>query len=209
MGAVGDPLGSGLVTNLARPGGNVTGLSSMAPDLGGKRLELLKEILPKISRVAVLWNSANPYSANSFRETKNAAQLLGIDIHSLGIERPDEVGSALVAIASQHSDALITVEDPFTIDSRRQIAEFAAAQRIPAIYGVREFVDAGGLISYGAQLADLFRRAAIYADKILKGTNPGDLPVEQPNKFELVINLDAARKIGLEIPPTLLSGPTR
>jgi putative ABC transport system substrate-binding protein len=178
-----------LGNNLARPSGNVTGLSLMAPELGGKRLELLKEILPRLSHVAVLWNSANPYSANSFKETQSAAQILGVNIQSLGVKGPDELDDALKAVESQHPNALITIEDPLTGGHRQQITEFANANRLPAIYGLREFVDDGGLIAYGASLSDLFRRSAGYVDKIFKGAKPGDLPVEQPTKFDLIINL--------------------
>jgi putative ABC transport system substrate-binding protein len=203
--SAGDPLGSGLVASLARPGGNVTGLSLMAPDLGGKRLELLKEILPQISRVAVLWDSANPYSALTFKETESAAKLLGIDIQSLRVKGPDELAGALEAIRSQHPDAAITIEDPLTVDQRQQITDFMSAHRVPAIYGLREFAQVGGLMTYGAALSDLFRRSATYVDKILKGAKPGDLPVQQPTKFEFVINLKAAKKVGLEVPATLLA----
>jgi putative ABC transport system substrate-binding protein len=203
--SAGDPLGSGLVASLARPGGNVTGLSLMAPDLGGKRLELLKEILPQISRVAVLWDPANPYSALTFKETESAAKLLGIDIQSLGVKGPDELAGAFEAIRSQHPDAAITIEDPLTVDQRQQITDFMSAHRVPAIYGLREFAQVGGLMTYGAALSDLFRRSATYVDKILKGAKPGDLPVQQPTKFEFVINLKAAKKIGLEVPATLLA----
>jgi putative ABC transport system substrate-binding protein len=203
--SAGDPLGSGLVASLARPGGNVTGLSLMAPDLGGKRLELLKEILPQISRVAVLWDSANPYSALTFKETESAAKLLGIDIQSLGVKGPDELAGAFEAIRSQHPDAAITIEDPLTVDQRQQITDFMSAHRVPAIYGLREFAQVGGLMTYGAALSDLFRRSATYVDKILKGAKPGDLPVQQPTKFEFVINLKAAKKVGLEVPATLLA----
>jgi putative tryptophan/tyrosine transport system substrate-binding protein len=205
MTSAGDPLGSGLVTSLARPGGNVTGLSLMAPDLGGKRLELLKDILPQVSHVAVLWNSTNPYSATSFKETQSAAQILKIDIQSLGVKGPDDLNGAFKAIESQNPDALITIEDPLTVGQRQSIADFATMHRLPAIYGLREFVQVGGLISYGAFLSDLFRRSAGYVDKILKGAKPGDLPVEQPTKFELIINLKAAKQIDLQIPVPILA----
>ena len=206
MTSSGDPLGSGLVTSLGRPGGNVTGLSGMVPDLGGKRLELLKEALPEISRVAVLWNPANPQSARTFKEAENAAHLLGIDIQSFGVTGPDELGGAFEAIRSTHPDALIAiVEDPLMFDNRQQITDFVAAIGVPAIYGLREFAEVGGLMTYGALLSDLFRRSAGYVDKILKGAKPGDLPVQQPTKFEFVINLKAAKKIGLTVPPSLLA----
>lgn len=205
MAPAGDPLGSGLVASLARPGGNVTGLSLMAPDLGGKRLELLKEVLPQASRVGILWNAANPYSALVFNETESAAQMLGIQLQSIEVRNSDDFDSAFEAARLQHPDALITVEDPLTINYRNQIADFAATNRLPAIYGLREFVEAGGLIAYGASLSDLRRRAAAYVDKILRGTKPADLPIQQPTKFEFLINLKTARALGLEIPPMLLA----
>jgi putative ABC transport system substrate-binding protein len=205
MATAGDPVGSGLVTSLARPGGNVTGLSLMAPDLGGKRLELLKEVLPQVSRVGILWNAANPYSALVFNETESAAQMLGIQLQSIEVRSSDDFDSALTAATQHRAGALITVEDPLTVGHRKRIVDFAASNRLPAIYGLKEFVDAGGLISYGANLADLQRRAAGYVDKILKGAKPADLPVEQPTKFELVINLKTAEALGLTVPPSLLA----
>ena len=205
MTSAGDPLGAGLVASLALPGGNVTGLSLMAPDLGGKRLELLKEIIPVLASVAIIWNAANPYPALVFNETGAAARKLKIEIQSLEVRTPDDINGALEAAVQKNANALITVEDPLTVDHRKQIADFAAQNRLPAIYGVREFVDAGGFVSYGAHVADLYRRAAIYVDKILKGAKPSDLPVEQPTKFELVINLNAAKVLGLTVPPSLLA----
>jgi ABC-type uncharacterized transport system substrate-binding protein len=205
MTTAGDPLGSGLVTSLARPGGNVTGLSLMAPDLGGKRLELLKEVLPGVFRVGILWNAANPYSALVFKETASAARILGIELQSIEVRSPDDFDGALAASTRLLVGALITVEDPLTVGHRKRIADFAAINRLPAIYGLREFVDAGGLMAYGAHLADLQRRAAGYVDKIIKGAKPADLPVEQPTKFELVVNLKTAKALGLEVPPSLLA----
>jgi putative ABC transport system substrate-binding protein len=205
MTAAGDPLGTGLVAGLARPGGNVTGLSLMAPDLGGKRLEMLKELLPGSSHVAILWNAANPYSALVFRETQSAARTLRIEVQSLEVRGPGDFDGALDTAMRKRVDALITVEDPLTVTHRKQITDFAAVNGLPAIYGLREFAEAGGLMVYGANLADLFRRAATYVDKILKGANPADLPVEQPTKFELVINLKTAKALGLTVPPTLLA----
>ena len=204
MAAAGDPVGSGLVASLARPGGNVTGTSLMAPDLGGKRLELLTELLPGISRVAVLWNAANPYSALVFKETVGAARTLGIELQSLEVRAPADFDGALEAATGQHAAALITVEDPLTNDHRGKIAEFAAGKRLPTISGLRIFADAGGLMSYGANPGDLFRRSAAYVVKILKGAKPSDLPVEQPTRFELVINLKTASALGLIIAPFLL-----
>ena len=205
MANAGDPLGSGLVTSLARPGGNVTGMSLMAPDLGAKRLELLKELRPQISRVAILWNAANPYSALVSKATENAAPIFGIKLQSIEIRGPSDIDTNLPAGTQQRVDALITVEDPLTFGHRKQIADFAAGKQLPAIYGLREFVDVGGLMSYGSHQADLLRRTAGYVEKILKGAKPSDLPVQQPTKFELVINLKTAKALGLEIPTTLLA----
>jgi ABC-type uncharacterized transport system substrate-binding protein len=203
--AAGDPLGSGLVASLARPGGNVTGMSLMAPDLGGKRLELLKEVLPQVAHVAVLWNSANPYPAIVFKETQTAGLTLGIKVQSLEVRSPDDLDGAFEAARQQRPDALITVEDPFTNDHRKQIADFTMKQALPSLHGIREFVAVGGLMSYGASLAELARRAANYVDLILKGAKPGNLPVEQPTKFELVINIKTAKALGLTIPPGMLA----
>jgi len=203
--SAGDPLGSGLVASLARPGGNVTGMSLMTPDLGGKRLELLKEVLPRLARAAIIWNAANPYSALVFGETQGAAKKLTVELQSLEVRGPDDFDGAFEAAKRQHPEALITVEDPLTFTYAKRIAEFAVAHQLPALHGLREFVTADGLMSYGASLADLARRAAGYIDKILRGAKPADLPVQQPTKFELVINLKTARALGLEIPPTLLA----
>jgi putative ABC transport system substrate-binding protein len=203
MTAAGDPLGSGLVASLARPGGNVTGMSLMVPDLGGKRLELLKEFLPRLARVAVLWNAANPYSALVFKETQDAGWILGIAVQSLEVRAPEDFDGAFEAARRQRPDALITVEDPLTVTHRQRVADFTAEQQLPSLHGVKEFALAGGLMSYGASLADLFRRAAGYVDKILRGALPADLPVQQPSKFELVINLKTAKALGLTVPLTL------
>jgi putative tryptophan/tyrosine transport system substrate-binding protein len=205
MTAAGDPLGSGLVASLARPGANVTGMSLMAPDLGAKRLELLKEVLPRLSRVAVLWNADNPYSVLVFKETQAGGRTLGIEVRSLEVRRPDDFDSALEAARGLRPDALITVEDPLTADHRTRIAEFTARQQLPSLHGIREFVAVGGLISYGPNIADLFRRAAYYVDKILRGAKPADLPVQQPTKFEMVINLKTAKALGLELPASVLA----
>jgi putative tryptophan/tyrosine transport system substrate-binding protein len=197
--------GSGLVASLARPGGNVTGMSVMAPDLGGKRLELLKELLPRLARVAVLWNAANPFSANVFNETQGAGRTLGIEVQSLEVRGPDDLDGAFEAARKQRPDAMITVEDPLTLNYRKRIADFATGQQLPLLSGFSEFVAAGGLISYGANQIDVIRRAAGYVDKILKGAKPADLPVEQPTKFELMINLKTAKALGITIPPSLLA----
>jgi putative tryptophan/tyrosine transport system substrate-binding protein len=204
MTTAGDPLGSGLVDSLARPGGNATGMSLMAPELGGKRLELLKELLPRLARVAVLWNAANPYPAIVFKETQGAGRTLGIEVQSLEVRGPDDLDGAFEAARKQRPDAMITVEDPLTLTYRKRIVDFATGQQLPSL-GPREFAAAGGLISYGANLADLTRRAAGYVDKILKGAKPADLPVQQPTTFELVINLKTAKALGITIPPSLLA----
>lgn len=205
MTAAGDPLGSGLVASLARPGGNVTGMSLMAPELGGKRLELLKELLPRLARVAVLWNAANPYAALVFKETQTAGRALGIEVQSLEVRSPDDFYGAFETVRREHPDALITVEDPLSFNHRKLIADFAAGQLLPTLHGFKEDVAAGALMSYGANLADLSRRAAGYVDKILRGAKPADLPVQQPTKFDLVINLTTAKALGLDVPPTLLA----
>src|SRR5262245_11790333 len=165
MAAAGDPLGSGLVVSLARPGGNVTGMSLMAPDLGGKRLELLKELLPRLARVAVLWNATNPYAAIVFKEMQAAGPTLGIEVQSLEVRSPDDFDGAFEIARRQRPDALITVEDPLTFSHRKRIADFAIGQQLPSLHGIREFAAAGGLMSYGASLADLYRRAAGYWTK--------------------------------------------
>jgi putative ABC transport system substrate-binding protein len=205
MAAAGDPLGSGLVASLAHPGGNVTGLSLMAPDLGGKRLQILKELLPAVSHVAVLWNAANPYPALVFKQTQDAGQSLGIQIQSAAVRDPNDFDDAFAAAIGGHADALITVEDPLTVNYRKQIADFAIMSRLPTMHGIKEFIVVGGLMSYGANIPDLFRRSAGYVDRILKGGKPADMPVQQPTKFEFVINLKTAKALGLEIPPQLLA----
>jgi putative ABC transport system substrate-binding protein len=205
MTAAGDPIGSGLVASLARPGGNVTGMSLMAPDLAGKRLELLKEVLPRLARVAVIWNAANPYSRLVFEETRGVAKTLATEIQSLEVRGPGDFDGALDSAMRKRVDALVAVEDPLTFNHRIQIADFCAENRLPGIYGLREFADAGGLMAYGASQEDLFRRAVGFVDKILKGVKPADLPTQQPTKFELVVNLKTAKALGLEIPPMLLA----
>jgi putative ABC transport system substrate-binding protein len=195
---VGDP--TRLVTNLSRPGANVTGLTTFTSELGGKRLQLLKEALPGLSRVAVLWNSANP----NFREMEDASPKLGIRLYPLGVRDPDELPNAFEAAAGNRASALYVIEEVALVAHRTRILDLAAKHRLPTASQYREFVEAGGLLSYGPNLPDLFRRAAIYVDKILTGAKPGDLPVEQPMKFELVLNLKTAEALGLTIPPTLL-----
>jgi putative tryptophan/tyrosine transport system substrate-binding protein len=207
--AVSDPVGSGLVSSLARPGGNVTGLTQIAPDLGGKRLELLKEAFAKVSRVAFLWNPGTG-GGEVFREAEGAAKALGLKLQSLEVRGQDDFDSAFEAAKREHADALaVTSPNPIFLNQRVRIAEFAAKSRLPAMYYSSEFVEDGGLMSYAPNYADLFRRAATYVDKILKGRKPADLPVEQPTKFEFIINLKAAKQIGLTIPPNVLARADR
>jgi ABC-type uncharacterized transport system substrate-binding protein len=205
MASAGDPVRTGLVASLARPGGNVTGLSTLTPDLGGKRLQFVKELLPGVARVAVLWNAANPYTVLLVREIEAAARTLRVQIQSLEVREPDDFQNVLPTAISGGAGALVVVDDPLTVSSRTRIVSFAAQHRLPAMYGFREFAEAGGLMAFGANLADLYRRAPVYVDKILKGAKPADLPVEQPTKFDLVINLKTAKALGLTVPPSLLA----
>jgi putative tryptophan/tyrosine transport system substrate-binding protein len=200
----GDPVGTGLIASLSRPGGNMTGLSLLAPDLGGKRLELLKEIVPKVSRVGILWNPTNAVKTLELTSTEVAARALGVIVTSHAVRAPKDFDRAFAAIDREHLTALITLADPLTRGHKTQLAEFAAKSRLPMIAETRDFAEAGGLMTYGASLLDLYRRAATYVDKVLKGTKPGNLPVEQPTKFELVINLKTARALGLTIPQSVL-----
>ncbi len=204
MSVVIDPVGSGLVASLARPGGNVTGLTIMASDLIGKQLELLKEVVPKVSRVALLWNPANPGSAPQLRQAEAAARALGVRLQPLEARGPQEIDSAFAAMTRERAGALLILPDAIFGNQRRQIAELAAKRRLPSLLGVGEYAEAGGLMTYSANNLDLERRAATFVDKILKGAKPADLPVEQPAKFELVINLRTAKAIGLTIPQSLL-----
>ena len=200
-----DPVADGLVASLARPGGNVTGLATLQRDLSGKRLELFKETVPKVSRVAVLWNAASPEAAIFFKETQAAAGAFNIRIQSLEVRDPNDLEGAFEAATRERAQALITLPDPLTNTHQTRIVEFAAKRRLPTMFAQRPPVDAGGLMSYSPNFADLFRRAATYVDKILKGAKPADLPVEQPMKFELVINLKTAKQIGVTIPPNVLA----
>jgi putative tryptophan/tyrosine transport system substrate-binding protein len=201
----GDPIGSGFVASLARPGGNITGLATLRPELSGKRLELLKEIVPKLSRVAVFASSGFAEYALVLKEIEIAAGPLGIKLQSLDIQSPKDFESAFQAAAKGRADAvLFRVRGPVLSPHRTEVAALAVKSRLPAIYETAEEVDAGGLMSYGVNDNDLYRRAATYVDKILKGRKPADLPVEQPTKFEFIINLKAAKQIGLTIPPNVL-----
>jgi putative ABC transport system substrate-binding protein len=199
-----DPVGAGLVESLARPGGNVTGLSLISPDLVGKRLELLKDVVPGLSRVVVLWNAANPANVAAWQETQAAAGALGLLLHSQDVRGPQDLEGVFARTAQVRPEALLVLSDTLLAMHRPQIAEFVTQQHLPSVFSGREYVVAGGLMSYGPSLPDLYRRAATYVDKILKGTKPTDLPVEQPMKFELVLNLKTAQALGLTIPPSVL-----
>jgi putative tryptophan/tyrosine transport system substrate-binding protein len=199
-----DPLGSGLVANLARPGGNVTGLSVQSADLAGKRLEILRELLPNLRRLAIIANVGYRAAALEMDEVQAAARMLGIEVAPLEIRRMEDIASAFAAIKG-HADALYVCPDALINANQMRINTFALGMRLPTIQGPREYLDSGGLMSYGPNYPDLFRRAADYVDKILRGTKPADIPIEQPTKFNLVINLTTAKSLGLEVPPTLLA----
>ncbi|MBI4488364.1 MAG: ABC transporter substrate-binding protein [Deltaproteobacteria bacterium] len=202
---VADPVRTGLVASLARPGGNVTRLVTISPELSGKRLELLKKAFPRVFRVAVLTNPANPEQEPRVKGIKVAAQALGVQAQILEVREPNDFNKAFSAITKERAHALLPLGDPLMNSHGTQIVDFAAKNRLPAMYHRMEFVDAGGLMAYGPSYDDLFRRAAVYVDKILKGAKPGDLPVEQPTKFEFIINLKTAKQIGLTIPPNVLA----
>ena len=199
-----DPVGRGFVASLARPGGNATGLSILVTDTAGKRLELLREIVPGLRRLAVMVNVGYPGSVLEGSEAHAAASTLGLEVVTLEIRRPEDIAPALRSLKGR-ADALYVVTDALFNANRIRINTFALGARLPTIYPFREFVEAGGLMSYGANFPDLFRRAGDYVDKILRGAKPGDIPVEQPTKFDLVINLTTAKALGLTVPPTLLA----
>lgn len=204
MVAVGDPVGTGLVASLAHPGGKSTGLTSIAPDLEGKRLELLARLVPGLSHVAVIWNPDNAFHAGSEREVQAASHVLHFDVLSLSVRTAADFDKAFDALAAARPGALIVLADRVYLHNRARVVDFVARQRLPAVYPYREFVDAGGLMSFGPDYAEMHRRAATYVDKILQGANPGELPIEQPTKFRLLINLRTARAMGLAIPQSLL-----
>ena len=204
-----DPVGSGFIASLARPGGNITGLSALSPELSGKQLELLKEIVPKLSRVAILGNSSEPANPKSLKEIELAAESLAVHIQPLDVLGPTDIETAFRAATKARADALVVLPSPVLTDQRARVANLALKSRLPAIYFRQEFVEAGGLVSYGTSFTDLSRRAATYVDKILKGAKPAELPVEQPKKFEFVINLKTAKQIGLTIPPNVLARADR
>jgi putative tryptophan/tyrosine transport system substrate-binding protein len=200
----GDAVATGLVASLAKPGGNVTGLSTLAPELDGKRLELLKEAVPKLSRVAVLRNPANPFTTIAWKAMQPAAEALGLTLQPVDASSPDDLDRALARITTAPPDGLVLIVDRFLASYRASIVQFVVKNRLPGMFPYREFAQEGGLMTYGPDYADLFRRTATYVDKILKGAKPGDLPIEQPTKFELVLNLKTAKALGLMIPQSIL-----
>jgi ABC-type uncharacterized transport system substrate-binding protein len=204
MAAVIDPVGTGLIASLARPGGNLTGVTSGGTELSGKNFELIKELAPGIRRVAVLWNPANPIQPVMFRETQVAAEAMRMQVQSVGVSDPNDLDRALAAMNEERPGALLVLHDLMLLAHRRRIVDFVARIRLPAVYERKVWVEAGGLVSYGVSFPDNFRRAATYVVKILKGAKPADLPVEQPTKFELVINLKTAKALGITIPQPVL-----
>ena len=200
----GDPVADGLISSFARPGGNITGVTLFSSELAAKRIELLKEIVPGLTRVAILWNSANPGTALQVREAERASQALGIGVNGVEVRGPGDLDHAFQRIARDRPGALYVASDASFFAYRIRIAELCAKAKLPAIYAVKWQVEAGGLMSYGQNLPEAYRRSAAYVDKILKGAKPADLPVEQATKFELVINLKTAKALGLTIPPSLL-----
>lgn len=204
-----DPVGSGFVTSLARPGGNVTGLSTLFPEMSAKQLELLKEIVPALSHVTVLGNATQPGNPQALREINIAADGFRVQVQYLEVNGPKDIEPAFRRASKEQADAVLVLSTTILYFSRKQVSELAAKSRLPTIYGRPEYVDEGGLVYYGPNYTDLYRRAAVYVDKILKGAKPADLPVEQPTKFELIINLKAAKQIGLTIPPKILARADR
>jgi ABC-type uncharacterized transport system substrate-binding protein len=200
-----DPIGTGMVASLARPGGNVTGLSQQSRELAGKRLELLREILPSLRRLAAMGNAVSPGFALEIGDIQAATRTLGLDVAAFEIRRAEDIAPLFEAIKDRAEALYVIGSDPLVQTKRIAISTLAAAARLPTMHSAREYVEAGGLLSYGPNYTDLFRRAGNYVDKILRGANPADLPVEQPTKFDLVINLTTARALGLEVPPTLLA----
>jgi len=205
MATVIDPVALGIAASLARPAGNLSGLAIMSLELTSKRLQLLKEAVPRLSRVAVLWNRANPGNVLQLKEVGTASQILGLRWHDAGVRGPGELPAVFEAIISAKANGILAIEDSMLGSYRSRIVDSVARARLPAIYAFRQFVDAGGLMSYGPNFPDSFRRSAVYVDKILKGAKPADLPIQQPTKFELVINLKTAKALGLNVPPALLA----
>jgi len=205
MVAVGDPVGTGIISSLARPGGNITGLSSLAPDLEGKRLELLREVVPNLTRVGFFLNPANAFHAVSMRQALAAASALQIKLQPHEVRNAEDLNTSFVTIAKERPDGLLILADRVFLHSRTRMMDFATKQKLPSVNAYRELVQAGGLMSYGPSYEDMHRRAAIYVDKILKGAKPAELPVELPTKFNLLINRKAAKALGIEVPPMLLA----
>ena len=199
-----NPVGNGLVASLGRPGGNITGMTTLSPELGGKRLELLKQVVPGASRIAVLWNANNPGKLAELKELESAARRLGLAVRSIEVRESADFERAFAALGRERVDALLTLREPLVQGHQKQIAQFALRSRLPNMHIGGEFADDGGLMAYGPNLREIFRRSAVYVDRILKGARPADLPVEQPTKFELVINLKTAKALGLTIPKPLL-----
>jgi putative ABC transport system substrate-binding protein len=204
-----DPVGSGFIISLGRPGGNITGLSALSPELTGKQVELLKEIIPRLSQVAALGNSQEPANARTLREIELSAEVLGVQVQRLDVLNATDMETAFQVARKARTDAIVVLPSPVLNERRATVANLALRARMPAIYFRQEFVEAGGLMSYGTSFTDLSRRAALYVDKILKGAKPADLPVEQPTKFELVITLKTAKQIGVTIPPRVLARADR
>jgi putative ABC transport system substrate-binding protein len=205
MVAVGDPVGTGLVPSLARPGGNLTGLSSIAPDLEGKRLELLREVVPTLSHVAVFFNLLNPFHVVSMRNAHTAAEAMGLKLQQHDIRKSEDLDDAFATIRKERPDGLLILADRVFLHNRQRMMDFTEEQRLPNVNAYTELVEAGGLMSYGPSYEDMHKRAAIYVNKIIKGAKPADLPIEQPSKFTFVINLKAAKILGVTIPPSLLT----
>ena len=205
MGTIGDPLGIGIVTNLAHPGGNITGFSSRAAELEAKRLQFLKEMVPGLSRVAILFNPTNHYMPLALRSAQRGAQTLDVTLAIYEVYDTASLDAAFVTLTKDRPDGLLVPGDTFLVSQRSRIAQFAIENKLPSIYTFREYIEAGGLIAYTPNYDNLFRRAASYVDKILKGATPGELPIEQPTKFHLLINLKTAQALGLTVPPRLLA----
>jgi putative ABC transport system substrate-binding protein len=199
-----DPVGNGFVASLAHPGGNITGLSALAPEISGKQLELLREIVPKLSRLAFLGDVTRPGTAQSLREMNVAADGFRVQLQYLEVRGPKDIETAFRAASKEHAEAVLVLSSPILNSQRRRVIDLAVKSRLPAVYPQSQFVEDGGLMFYGVSYTDLFRRAATFVDRILKGAKPADLPIEQPKKLELIINLKAAKQIGLTIPPNVL-----
>jgi len=204
MSAVGDPVGTGIVPSLSHPGGNITGLTAISTEIDAKRLELLREVVPSVSYIALLWNAASPLQVLAEKQVQAAAQVLRMRVLSLGVKTEEEIKSALAVMARERPDALLVLADRLLLHHRALIMDFATRHRLPGVHAYRELVEAGGLMSFGPSYADMHKRAAYFVDRILKGAKPGDLPVERPRTFELVINLKVARALGLTIPQSVL-----